>query len=102
MSYLKNLPLDQLKIDKAFVRDMCGNASGIAIVRTILSLAENLQLSVVAEGIESREQFDLLCEYGCHAFQGYLFSQPAADTSEWSSHRVVPSEGGDVLPTQNT
>lgn len=76
LSYLSKLPLDQLKIDKSFVSDVLTNENDAAIARTILSLANILDLNVVAEGVETTEQFLFLKRHGCQAFQGYLFSRP--------------------------
>lgn len=77
LSYLRRLPLDQCKIDASFVRDILTDEDSAAIVRMILTLAANLGLEVVAEGVETREQFELLRSYGCRYFQGYLFGRPA-------------------------
>lgn len=74
LSYLRKLPLDQLKIDKSFVCDVLTNTNDAAIVGTILSLANNLGLNVVAEGVETQEQLDFLVRHGCQFFQGHLFS----------------------------
>jgi diguanylate cyclase (GGDEF)-like protein/PAS domain S-box-containing protein len=76
LSYLKRLPLDQLKIDISFVRDILVDASSGAIAQTIVSLGQVMSLSVIAEGVETEEQRDFLVRLGCRAFQGYLFSKP--------------------------
>lgn len=76
LSYLKKLPLDVLKIDRSFVTDVEHNSNAAAIVRTILALAANLELSVVAEGVETEAQRVCLLQAGCQTFQGYLFSKP--------------------------
>jgi EAL domain-containing protein (putative c-di-GMP-specific phosphodiesterase class I) len=76
MSYLKRLPLDQLKFDRSFVRDILENASSRAIAQSIVSLGKAMCLSVIAEGVETEEQRDCLSQLGCHMFQGYLFSCP--------------------------
>jgi diguanylate cyclase (GGDEF)-like protein len=76
LSYLKQMPFDRLKIDQSFVRDIPGSADGCAIVRTILAMAANLNLQVIAEGVESAEQLDFLRVEGCQEIQGYLVSPP--------------------------
>lgn len=76
LSYLKRLPLDQLKIDQSFVRDLLTDANDASIARTIVTLAESLDLDVVAEGVETPEQRDMLSSLGCHLWQGYLFGRP--------------------------
>lgn len=76
LSYLRQMPLDQLKIDQSFVHGLPDNASSAAIVRTIVALAEHLELEVVAEGVETLEQHRWLRDIGCRNFQGYLFSMP--------------------------
>jgi len=76
LTYLKRLPLDQLKIDRAFVRDMLVDATSGAIAQTVLSLGRAMGLSVIAEGVETEEQKGVLSGLGCHSFQGFLFSPP--------------------------
>jgi EAL domain-containing protein (putative c-di-GMP-specific phosphodiesterase class I) len=77
LSYLKRLPLDQLKIDRSFVHDMVTDPHDAAITRTIADLGKNLGITVVAEGVETEAQRDQLIACGCQLFQGYLFGQPA-------------------------
>jgi diguanylate cyclase (GGDEF)-like protein len=74
LSYLKHLPIDTLKIDRAFVRDMASDANDAAIVRAIVGVAKSLGLMLVAEGIESAEQLDCLRRLGCECGQGFFFS----------------------------
>ncbi|MFV0442958.1 MAG: putative bifunctional diguanylate cyclase/phosphodiesterase [Planctomycetaceae bacterium] len=85
LSYLHRLPLDVLKIDKSFVKPLCRNCESYEIVRTIISLANGLDLDVVAEGVETQEQHDILAELGCSHGQGFYFGYPycADDVSIW-------------------
>jgi diguanylate cyclase (GGDEF)-like protein/PAS domain S-box-containing protein len=76
LSYLKQLPLDQLKIDQSFVRDMTSDQNDAVMVQTIIDLAGNFRLNVIAEGVETEAQLTLLNQLGCNAYQGYYFSKP--------------------------
>lgn len=107
--YLKQLPLDQLKIDQSFVRDIATDENDLIIVETIISMAHHLRLGVIAEGVETEEQCRLLQERGCQSFQGYYFSKPMSGdelakclqraTEEADAKlRLVVSSGLDKLP----
>jgi diguanylate cyclase (GGDEF)-like protein len=74
LAYLRRLPLDQLKIDQEFVRDILADPSSAAIAQSIISLSGAMGLSVIAEGVETEGQREFLASLGCHAFQGFLFS----------------------------
>lgn len=78
LMYLKRLPLDQLKIDQSFVRDVLADTNDAVIAGIIVALARSLGLSVMAEGVESAEQRDILADHGCHDYQGYFFGRPGA------------------------
>jgi EAL domain-containing protein (putative c-di-GMP-specific phosphodiesterase class I) len=76
LQYLKRLPLEQLKIDQSFVREIEYNENDKQIVRTIIAMTQNLNLKVIAEGVETETQKQILLESGCQRFQGYLFGKP--------------------------
>lgn len=78
LRYLKEFPLDELKIDQMFVSQLGKSKQDEAIVTTIISMAQNLDLNVIAEGVEQETQLDLLRINGCDSFQGYLFSKPVS------------------------
>jgi len=80
LSYLRNYPFDVLKIDRAFVYDATRHASGVSLLRAIIAMAESLELQVIAEGVESEAQFELLCELGCGFAQGHYFCAPLSAT----------------------
>ncbi|WP_412480039.1 EAL domain-containing protein [Azonexus sp. IMCC34839] len=76
LAYLSQLPIDQLKIDQSFVRDVLTNPNDAAIARTVVALGKSLGLSVIAEGVETEAQREFLMSSRCYAYQGYLFSKP--------------------------
>ena len=76
LSYLTRFPLDSLKVDRAFVANLPDDRDAVAIVRAIVSMAKNLGLKIIAEGVETENQVGFLHALGCHVGQGYLFSKP--------------------------
>jgi diguanylate cyclase len=76
LSYLKRLPIHELKIDKSFIRDLASDHADVILVQTILGIAQQFGLDVVAEGVETQEQYKILCDMGCRYFQGYFLSKP--------------------------
>lgn len=76
LAYLRRLPLDQLKIDRSFVRELLEDPNSVAIAQTIIVLGQTMKLSVIAEGVETEIQRTLLANLGCYAYQGYLFGRP--------------------------
>ncbi|NDI77972.1 MULTISPECIES: EAL domain-containing protein [Psychrilyobacter] len=78
LSYLKKFPIDKLKIDKSFIDGITTNEEDKVIVKTIISMAHNLGFKVIAEGVETKEQFDFLKTYNCDEIQGYYFSKPVS------------------------
>ena len=76
LAYLKRLPINKLKIDRSFIKNLPEDAEDIAISKTIISLCSSLNLKVIAEGVETEEQKELLLENGCKFIQGYLYSRP--------------------------
>lgn len=76
LSYIKRLPIDKLKIDRSFIKDIPQDKEDIAIVKTIIALAKNLSLELIAEGVETQEQVDFLVREGCVNIQGYFYSKP--------------------------
>jgi diguanylate cyclase (GGDEF)-like protein len=76
LTYVKQFPVDRLKIDQCFIRNLVTDPNDAVIIRAIVSLGHSLELDVVAEGVESREQMQLLRFEGCHEMQGYYFAKP--------------------------
>jgi len=76
LSYLKRFPIDKLKVDQSFVRNLTEDQSDAAIARSVIALGHSLGLTVIAEGVETEDHRRLLGEYGCDEYQGYLFSRP--------------------------
>ena len=85
LSYLKRFPLDSLKIDRSFIRDVTTDGDDATITRAVISMAHSLGLKVIAEGVETEHQLAFLTEYGCDQIQGYFFSRPlpADDCGTW-------------------
>ena len=81
LGYLKRFPIDRLKVDRSFVRDLPHNADDLAITRAVIAMAHSLRMSVVAEGVEHQQQFELLRKEGCDEFQGY-YCRPALEEPE--------------------
>ena len=92
LQYLARLPLDKLKIDRAFVDNIAHSESDAAIAASIIDLAHNLKLIVLAEGVEKEEQLECLLEAGCHAFQGFFFSR-ALPVEEYLAYAQAKKEG---------
>jgi len=100
LSYLKHFPVDRLKVDKVFVREVTSDADDAAIVTAVIAMAHGLELKVVAEGVESREQLDFLRSHNCDEAQGSYFS-PAVSEDELMrllEKRGTAREGGRVIP----
>ncbi|MDN3517295.1 EAL domain-containing protein [Aquisalimonas lutea] len=79
LSHIKHFPVDTLKVDRSFIRDLAVDADDRAITRAIIAMGATLGLGVVAEGVETREQYDFLRDYACDQIQGYYFSKPVAE-----------------------
>jgi EAL domain-containing protein (putative c-di-GMP-specific phosphodiesterase class I) len=92
LAYLTTLPISELKIDRSFVRDLGITPLSSAVVTAIIALARSLGLRVVAEGVETLRQMEVLHRLGCGVMQGFLFSRavPADDLQRWLEHTVLP------------
>jgi len=85
LAYLTRLPLDELKVDRFFVSDLDAKNKGVLLTETIISLGRSMNLSVIAEGVETEQQFKRLQDMGCQYFQGYLFGKPTTDVESYLS-----------------
>lgn len=103
LSYLKQFPVHTLKIDQAFVRDMEANSADSVIVRAIIGLCQHFNMKVVAEGIETRQQSELLRDFGAQIGQGYLYAKPmaAVDFGRWVLSKLKAGRAGDVVTDIN-
>ena len=91
LSYLKKLPLHKLKIDQGFIKDLETDKNDEAIVRTIIQIGKTLGLEIIAEGVESNSQSNMLMKHGCHNFQGYLFGKPVP-IDRFESELCIPPQ----------
>ena len=76
LNHLRSFPGASIKVDQSFIRNVCSEPDDAAIVQAIIRMAHDLRLRVIAEGVETKEQFEFLVEQGCNEAQGYLFSPP--------------------------
>ncbi|MCP4596994.1 EAL domain-containing protein [Neptuniibacter sp.] len=101
LSYLKRFPIDILKIDRAFVADLDGSGDASSLVNAIISMAESLNLDVIAEGVETGNQLDIIAQLGCDYVQGYFYAKPMAkeDLISWIEHheQMYPQSDSDEL-----
>ncbi|PPC88824.1 MAG: hypothetical protein CTY34_13270 [Methylobacter sp.] len=98
LAYLTQLPLDQLKIDRSFVSKLGLKNTDAVIVQTIIGMAQNLALPVIAEGVESQAQWDFLVTQGCPLFQGYLFGKPLPISAFEATLQAPSQAGGKLFP----
>jgi diguanylate cyclase len=98
LTYLKRFPIDAVKIDRSFVRDLEHDDSDATIVSTVIGMAENLHLNVIAEGVETENQLEFLRQRGCNEYQGYLFSRPVPPEEFAEFLRVESSANLPAVP----
>jgi EAL domain-containing protein (putative c-di-GMP-specific phosphodiesterase class I) len=101
LSYLRRFPIDRIKIDRSFVHDIDTNQSDAALARAIVGMAHGLNMQVIAEGVETDAQLDLLKHYGCDEAQGYLLARPMAASriSEMAPRANRPARAGAYVQT---
>lgn len=102
LSYLKRFPIDTIKIDRSFVKDLHVDADDAAICAAILAMASQLGLKVVAEGVETREQLEFLRSHGCHHIQGYLFGKPQPASDFLAFLKKLAKPAADPAPNRAT
>jgi EAL domain-containing protein (putative c-di-GMP-specific phosphodiesterase class I) len=97
LSYLKNLPIGSIKIAQNFVKNIPANADDAAIIKAIIGVGRSLNLKVIAEGVETREQLEYLASLDCHAMQGFYFARPAT-AEEMTEYFRDGLASGNVCP----
>ncbi|MDQ1536004.1 MAG: hypothetical protein QOE58_397, partial [Actinomycetota bacterium] len=100
LSYLRDLPTDELKLDRSFISPMAGDARAAALVASTIALSHSLNLRMVAEGVETEGAYAELARLGCDQAQGFFISRPvpAAELSHWLNNRRAVSESTYVPP----
>jgi len=93
LSYLKELPVNVVKIDQGFIRGMLDNPEDANIVESTIALVRSLGRTVIAEGVETHEQFSMLGQFRCHQAQGYLISRPIPENQLWERLNEAVSDG---------
>ena len=90
LSYLRQFSFDTLKIDRSFVSHIVNDRRDAELVRTMIQLGQNVGMTVVAEGVEEKEQLEILSQFGCHYGQGFYFAKPLTgeDATAWLRTRV--------------